>query len=354
MKKENLKSGYTTGACAAVAAKAAACLITGDDLPEYVEITLANGDRARMKVEEGEKIENGARAAVIKDAGDDPDITHGSSVFADVFMTDRGEVQFEAGEGVGTVMRAGLSVPVGEPAINPGPRRMITEAVREVTDIPLVVRVSIPGGEKLAQKTFNPKLGVEGGLSILGTTGIVRPYSCDAIRQSIMCLLNVALAAGVRAPVFTPGNIGTKAAIETLKIKKETVVEIGNEWGFIMDSEPVKKLEAILAVGHPGKLGKLITGQWDTHSKNSTSAVPIFLETAEEALGFRPDADNTVEEIFSVIDERQGKALGDLASKRIAEAIGRKVGRDIPVSVVLINMVSKIVGAHGDLSRWSG
>ncbi|MDH5509291.1 MAG: cobalt-precorrin-5B (C(1))-methyltransferase CbiD, partial [Nitrospinota bacterium] len=172
---QTLRTGYTTGACASAAAKAAAMILMGQQAPNRVEIVLANGESAEMEIVDTALTRTGATAAVVKNAGDDPDITHGARIVAEVSWMDDGDIRFEAGEGVGTVTRRGLSMPPGEPAINPGPRKMIAMALRDVTDKPILVRVSIPGGRELAPKTFNPRLGVEGGLSILGTTGIVRP-----------------------------------------------------------------------------------------------------------------------------------------------------------------------------------
>ena len=171
--------------------------------------------------------------------------------------------------------KPGLAIPPGEPAINPVPRRMIREAVREVTPRGVRVTISIPGGGELARKTFNPRIGIVGGLSILGTTGIVRPFSCSAIRETLRCTLNVAAAAGIRAPVFVPGHIGERAARAHFRVADEQIVEVGNEWGFVLDEALGRPFSALLILGHPGKLAKLTAGDWDTHSGRSGSALPV-------------------------------------------------------------------------------
>ena len=162
---------------------------------------------------------------------------------------------------MGTVTKPGLAIPPGEPAINPVPRRMIREAVREVTPRGVRVTISIPGGGELARKTFNPRIGIVGGLSILGTTGIVRPFSCSALRESLRCALNVAAAAGIRAPVLVPGHIGERAARAHFRVADEQVVEVGNEWGFVLDEAAPASLFGPPDRGPSGKAGEADGGR---------------------------------------------------------------------------------------------
>jgi cobalt-precorrin-5B (C1)-methyltransferase len=168
-------SGFTTGTCAAAAAKAATMLLCGQPAPSEVEVEIADGTRVRLPVTQVRKTAKACQAAVRKDAGSDPDVTHGSLIMTTVAWGTDKTIAFHAGEGVGIVTKPGLAVPPGEPAINPVPRRMIQTAIREITSRGVRVTISIPGGEAWAAKTFNPRLGVTGGLSILGTTGRVRP-----------------------------------------------------------------------------------------------------------------------------------------------------------------------------------
>jgi cobalt-precorrin-5B (C1)-methyltransferase len=349
-----LRTGYTTGACASAAAKAAAMALLGLGAQSRVEITLANGAKAAMDIIETALADGGAMAAVIKDAGDDPDVTHGARIAAQVWWMDEGDIVYEAGEGVGTVTRKGLSMPPGSPAINPGPRRMIAMALRDVTDRPARVRVSIPGGRALAQKTFNPRLGVVGGLSILGTTGIVRPYSLPALRQSILCGLDVALAEGGAMPVLTPGNIGTRAAREIYKISPEKIVEAGNEWGFILEEAGKRRIGGALIVGHPGKLAKLAMGQWDTHSKRSEAAAPFVAAMAEKLLGRALEPSETVEGIFDQLNDEETLALGQALAEAARRGAMEKAGGGFPVAVALVNMKLAPLGTAGDMAPWSG
>jgi cobalt-precorrin-5B (C1)-methyltransferase len=348
----HLRTGYTTGSCAAAAAKAAVRLLAGGEAGLLSEIPLPGGARIALPIVHARLTESGAEAAVRKDAGDDPDATHDALILASVAWSGGEEVEFCAGEGVGIVTKPGLAIPPGEPAINPVPRQMIREAVREVTPRGVRVTISIPGGDRIAQKTFNPRIGIVGGLSILGTTGIVRPFSCSAIRETLRCALNVAYGAGVRAPVFVPGHIGEKAARADFRVTDEQVIEVGNEWGFALDEAAQHHFSALLIVGHPGKLAKLTAGDWDTHSGRSGSALPVVEALHVKVLG-RPAAQAaTVEGLVSDLSVQDKKALGDALAAAIAEVVTKRTkGRFMP-AVVLIDLKGRILGMTGDLTPW--
>jgi cobalt-precorrin-5B (C1)-methyltransferase len=260
-------------------------------------------------------------------------------------------IRFIAGEGVGTVTKKGLSIPPGQPAINPVPREMITTAIREVTDRSLKVMVSISDGERVGAKTFNPKLGIVGGLSILGTTGIVRPYSHPAIKESLKCMLSVAIAGGAKRPVFTAGNIGTRSAV-ALGMPKEHIIEVGNEWGFMLDSLEGKGIKSMLAVGHPGKLVKLIAGDFDTHSSRSKSALPTLAENFRELFGSGPEELATAEGFFLSLEKSKREEFADYISLKIAKAIKGRLKDGVKVTVALVNMESEIIGDSGGLEEW--
>ncbi|VAX25855.1 Cobalt-precorrin-5B (C1)-methyltransferase [hydrothermal vent metagenome] len=348
-----LRSGFTTGACACAAAKAAAIMLATGESVQKVMITLPEGGGATLPVEKVERVGDGAKAIVIKDAGDDPDITNGATIVVEITPAEGDEIVFEAGEGVGIVSKAGLSIPAGEPAINPVPRRMISESIREALGVSVRVRISIPGGEKLASKTFNPRLGVVGGLSILGTTGIVRPFSCQAVKQSIVCLLNVALANGADRVVFTPGAIGARAASQIFGINHEQIVEISNEWGYMLDIITGKEVKKIVAIGHPGKLAKLAAGHWDTHSKRSPTAAPYVIQMAEQIFSRAMPESETVEGVFGALDRGEMEILGNSLAKKISEAIEKKVGGRLEVAVALVNMKSRLIGIYGKMDEWN-
>lgn len=325
--------------------------LCGSPVPAMVDIPLRNGARAQLPVT-GITVNDGyATASVVKDAGDDPDITNGVTVMTTVAWATDGDITFAAGDGVGMVTKSGLSIPPGEPAINPGPREMIRAAVREVTERPALVTVSIPGGVELAQRTFNPRLGIAGGLSVLGTTGIVRPYSHPALRESLKCALNVALAGGFQHVVFTAGNIGTNAA-EKMGVSRDRIVEVSNEWGYMLDLLAHYDIGGLLAVGHPGKLVKLAGGEWDTHSSRSGSAMPYVMETARKTLGVTPPASNTVEGIIESFDGSQRLALASALAQDVATAIAERTKGRFTVCAALVNMKGEVTGLCGDIAEW--
>lgn len=347
-----LRNGYTTGSCAAAAAKAAALVLAGEGVVESVEIPLPDGRRISLPLVYARARADGAEAAVRKDAGDDPDVTNGALITAAVCWTGGNEIEYAAGEGVGTVTKPGLAISPGEPAINPAPRRMIAQAVREVTLRGVRVTIAVPGGEELARKTFNPRIGVTGGLSILGTTGIVRPFSCSALRESIRCAIRVAAASGVRTPVFVPGRIGERAARANCRVADDQVVEVGNEWGCALDEAAGHPFAALLTVGHPGKLAKLAAGDWDTHSGRSASALPVVEKMQAEILGRPAAAPLTVEGLFAALPAGDKRLLGDALAKTVKEAVETRTGGKCTVAAVLIDLGGRILGEAGDLATW--
>ena len=260
-----LREGFTTGSCAAAAALACCLRQTAGECPERVEILLPDGRRFAPRVISHEDGSCGVR----KDSGDDPDITDGVEVVARVEPeADEGPVRFFAGEGVGIVTQPGLKLPAGEAAVNPVPRRMIEEAVRSVWGIRGArVTLSIPGGRELARRTFNPRLGIEGGLSILGTSGVVRPMSEEALKDALYEELKMRRAQGWETLVFTFGNQGEKAMRRLYP--DLPAVQMSNEVGFMLDAARELGVRRIILGGHPGKLCKVAAGVMQTHSRTA-------------------------------------------------------------------------------------
>jgi cobalt-precorrin-5B (C1)-methyltransferase len=347
-----LRSGFTTGTCATAAAKAAATFLFAGTALKDVEIAIPAGERVVIPILYVRGNHESAEAAVRKDAGDDPDVTNGVTVIASVARIAGDAVVIAAGEGVGTVTKPGLSVPPGEPAVNPGPRRMIRDAVREVIDCGIRVTISIPGGKEIAARTFNPRLGIIDGLSILGTSGRVRPFSCSALRTSLKCLLDVAAASGIRAPVFVPGHIGERAANRNFNLSPGQVIEVSNEWGYMLDCAAGQGFQAIMVLGHPGKLAKLAMGEWDTHSARSKSALPFVSDLAGDILAEKIHGMPTVEGLFSALSAEERQGLGDILAGRVRIAVSGRVGSHVETAAVLVNMRGEIIGVDGDLRRW--
>jgi cobalt-precorrin-5B (C1)-methyltransferase len=331
-------------------------VLCGQAVPQTIDVALPDGTRAALAVLSAKTCGDSAEAAVRKDAGDDPDVTDGKTIIARVRWTDGNEIAFAAGEGVGTVTRPGLSVPPGEPAINPVPRAMIRQAVREVTGRGLHVTLSIPGGREIAEKTFNPRLGIVGGLSILGTTGRVRPFSHPALQAALKCGIDVAVACAINAPVLVPGHIGERSARRHFELRPEQVVEVSNEWGFMLDLAARAPFEHILIVGHPGKLAKLAEGEWDTHSSRSINAVAPVMTLAQNVLGREIAETPTVEGLFDALglDERRlvANALAERIRRRVEDFVQAIEKRARGTAVVLINMQTEWLGSSGELSAW--
>jgi cobalt-precorrin-5B (C1)-methyltransferase len=268
-----LRRGWTTGTCAAAAARAAfEALLTGE-FPDPVPVLLPGGGRPEFALARQERGSDWALAGVIKDAGDDPDVTHGALVMAKVRALPRNSgVVFRAGAGVGTVTRPGLPLPPGEPAINPVPRRMIRAGLEEVAvscgaALDVEVELSILDGEKLAERTLNARLGILGGLSILGTTGIVVPYSCSAWIHSIHRGIDVARAAGLDHVAGATGSTSEKAVQMLHQLPEIALIDMGDFVGGMLKYVRKHPVARVTIAGGPGKISKLGQGLLDLHSR---------------------------------------------------------------------------------------
>jgi cobalt-precorrin-5B (C1)-methyltransferase len=350
-----LRRGWTTGTCAAAAAKAAyAALVTGE-FPDPVEVTLPRGERPSFALAMTRQDQTSAAAGVVKDAGDDPDVTHGALVIATVRAGAPGAgVTFRAGEGVGTVTRAGLPLPPGEPAINPVPRRMIRDAIAEVAAAAgraadAEVEISIPGGEALAAKTLNGRLGIVGGLSILGTTGIVVPYSCAAWIHSIQRGIDVARAAGLTHIAGSTGSNSEAAVQKLYDLPEIALIDMGDFVGGMLKYLRAHPLPRVTIAGGVGKMTKLAQGLTDLHSKRGEVDLALLADFTRGADGSaalcpRIVAANNAAEAFSLARE-EGIALGDAVARAAQQTAARIVeGRDIAVEVILFDRDGVLVG----------
>ena len=261
MKK--LREGFSTGSCMTGGAAAAALWLTTGTCPEVVEVETPIGRTLYLDVIPKEK----GVCGIVKDAGDDPDVTNGSEVITKVeLLPEDGAITFVGGDGIGTVTEEGLKLPVGEPAINPVPRQMTERALRKIIgDRGAVVTVSIPGGEELAKKTFNPRLGVLGGLSVLGTTGIVRPMSEEAMKDSLLVELDMYARQGHRSILFVLGTTGENA-LKARYGQFACVLQVSNYIGFMIEEAVERGFTDILIGGFVGKLVKVASGTMNTHS----------------------------------------------------------------------------------------
>ena len=275
MAKEPLRRGWTTGACATAATRAAYTALLTGEFPDPVTISLPRGRQSSFALATEELGNTFARAGIIKDAGDDPDVTHGAMVIATVRLGPLGQgVRFLAGEGVGIVTKPGLPLPVGEPAINPVPRQLMNETIRELAAAfrgsgDVDIEISIPGGAKLAERTWNPRLGIQGGLSVLGTTGVVIPYSCSAWIHSIHRGIDVARATGLTHVAGCTGTNSESAVQALYALPDQAMLDMGDFAGGLLKYLRTHPVPQLTIGGGFAKISKLAMGHLDLHSGRS-------------------------------------------------------------------------------------
>ncbi len=348
-----LRTGFSTGANAAAAAKAAALLLTTGIAPTSVDIPFPAGNRHSFALSSTTHHGDSATAVVVKDAGDDPDVTHGAHLTATVRPTDGTEVEIAGGEGVGTVTRPGLGLDVGGPAINPVPRRMISEAVREVIPAGGVhVVISVPDGEKMARKTTNRRLGIVGGISILGTTGIVRPFSTASWRASVEQAISVLAAQGCPTLVLATGGRTERGAMALLpRLPEVAFVEVGDFTGAALRRAVEEGVSDVVFVGMVGKLTKLAAGVLMTHYTRSSVDTGLLGRITRGAggspeLAERVDGANTARHAYELW-ESAGllRPCGDALCGRVRDVLQRfsaAAGRELPARVAMVDFT----GAH--------
>ena len=349
VKGEKLRTGWTTGSCAAAAAKAAAKALLTGEAQEEVDIKLPRkGEerRVRFAVERCELGEGWAEAVVVKDAGDDPDVTHGAHLTARVSWREEPGIELDRGEGVGVVTKPGLGLPVGGPAINDVPRRMISYSVEEVLNPEergVHVVISVPGGEKMAEKTTNPRLGIIGGISILGTTGIVRPFSTASWRASVGQAVNVMGAQGHDTLVLSTGGLTEKAAMRLLPDLEEVCfVEVGDFTGYALKQAVKNKLSRVFFVGMVGKLTKLAAGVMMTHWTRSKVDNDLLAGITAEA-GGSPElieevrGANTARHAYELWRSANLEKAPHLLCTLAAENLGEYVEGKLEAHVVMVD-----------------
>ncbi|CAN5878663.1 cobalt-precorrin-5B (C(1))-methyltransferase [soil metagenome] len=351
-----LRTGWTTGTCASAAAKAAACALR-DQLPqEVVDVALPSGQRVSFAVESCTYTPALATAVVVKDAGDDPDVTHGAHLTVTVCRHDGPGVVLEGGEGVGVVTKPGLGIEVGAPSITGPPRAMITQAVGEVVDLAEVgvrVTVSVPGGEKMARKTTNARLGIVGGISILGTTGIVRPFSTASWRASVEQAVSVMAAQGERTVVLCTGGRTERGAMALLpELPEVCFVEVGDFTGAAIRRALSVDLQRVVFVGMAGKLAKLAAGVLMTHYTRSKVDLAFLGEITRAAGAAEPvvaevAAANTGRHAYEIW-EREGLlcAAGDELCTRVRGVLQRAGDGRLAADVAMVDFTGhRVVGA---------
>ena len=348
-KVEGLQRGFTSGTCAqAVSRGAAEMLLSGEVQPDVI-VTLKGGLELTLPLVNQEIHENSAFCGIIKDSGDDTDITNGKEFCAEVFWSDKPGVEIRGGKGVGRVTREGLSVPVGEAAINPNPRKMIRESLEPLLkEFPaegrgFTVVISIPEGEELAGETWNPRIGVEGGLSIIGTSGIIEPKSSRAFKASLVVLLKMAAKKDSSRVHITLGYVGEAYLTRHRGVQKEDMIEVGDHVGFALEAAASKGFGEIVFAGHIGKMAKVAAGLFNTHCKYGDARLETVAACAAAAGASREDVEalldmKMAEAAVSYLKERHLEEAFHIMNRRLVERCLLKIKKEIPFTSVILDL----------------
>lgn len=347
-----LRTGYTTGACATAAALAAALSLRDQRPVEEVEITLPRGERVKFSMAKVEVGPDRAYCGTIKDGGDDPDCTHKAEIGAEVQWDSRPGVHLEGGSGVGRVTKPGLGLDVGGPAINPVPHKMILEHLSRVTNGSkgLRVTVTVPRGQELAKRTLNDRLGIVGGISILGTTGIVYPYSTAAFKASITQGIDVARANGCDHVVLTTGGKSETFAMKLLPgLKEEAFVQMGDFVEFALKEAAARRVRKVTTCGMIGKLSKQAKGTGHTHARKSEVDTKFMADLAREcgappATAAEIEGANTARHVMEIVQARGVPGFFDILCRRVCEASHAKLGPAVATECILTDFEGNVLG----------
>ena len=350
-----LRRGWTTGACATAATRAAYTALLTGHFPDPVAITLPKGQTPSFPLAQFRQDGAIAEAGIVKDAGDDPDVTHGALILVRVRRGPEGSgVTFRAGDGVGTVTRPGLELPVGEPAINPVPRRMMTETVHEVAEAhddtgDVEIEIAIPGGEEMARNTLNGRLGIVGGLSVLGTTGIVTPYSCSSWIHSIHRGIDVARATGLDHAAASTGSVSEAAVQELYGLSETALLDMGDFAGGLLKYLRRHPIPRLTIAGGFAKLAKLAQGHMDLHSGRSRLDMARLGELAMQAgasvaLAERISIANTGRHALDLA-RQSSVPLADAVAEAARQVAQDTVGDGCRIEVLVFDRSGASIGA---------
>ena len=353
--QKKMRTGYTTGSCAAAAAKAAARMLLSGERVQQVRLMTPKGVGLDLEVENIRRQQNGVRCAVRKDSGDDPDVTNGIYVFAEVRKESGEGISLDGGEGVGRITKKGLEQPVGAAAINRVPRQMIREAVKEECvragyDGGLSVMISIPEGRKIAERTFNPRLGIEGGISVLGTSGIVEPMSEKALTDTIFLELKMLKENWIDRCCVVPGNYGRDFLAEQLGFDADQAVKCSNYIGETIDAAVNLEMRSMLLIGHVGKLVKVAAGVMNTHSRQADCRMEVLAAHAaaagasSELVQAVLDCITTTEALKLLKEKGLLSEVMERVTERVAFHLRHRAGENLQVEAILFSMEDGILG----------
>ncbi len=353
-KKKELRTGFTTGSCATACSKSGILSIINQKKIEKIDILLPNRSRLEIKINSCHFTDKTAKCSVIKDGGDDPDVTHGAEIFVDVEMTENiGEIEIDGGEGVGRVTKPGLGLEIGSAAINPTPKKMILENIREIgekflKENGIKITVSVPKGKELATKTDNPRIGIMGGISILGTSGIVIPYSTASFAAAIRQQIDVVSSMNDDSVVLTTGGRSEDFARKIIDLPDHSFIQMGDFSGYTIKQCAKKELKMAYVAGFIGKLAKIAAGIKQTHVKGGKVDMKFLSklakdcnaksETIEKILGA-----NTARNVQEIILEDKVEGFFDKVTKEAYNQMRSHSEEKIPVEVILFDFDGKVL-----------
>ncbi len=353
-KKTKLRTGFTTGSCATASSKAGILSIINQKKIESADILLPKRSRLKIQINSCEFTKDSARCSVIKDGGDDPDVTHGAEIFVDVKLTDDiGKIEIDGGEGVGRVTKPGLGLEIGSAAINPTPKKMILENVKEAGEELLekngiMITVSVPKGKELGPKTDNPRIGIMGGISILGTSGIVIPYSTASFAAAIRQNLDVVVAMGDDTVILTTGGRSEDFCKKIIELPDHCFVQMGDFSGYAIQQCAKKGLKKAFVAGFIGKLAKMAAGVKQTHVKGTKVDMKFLSEIAGKC-GANSDTirkilgANTARNVQEIIMEDKVDGFFDEITKEAYNHMRQHSEEKVPVEVILFDFDGKVL-----------
>ncbi|RDJ32121.1 MAG: cobalt-precorrin-5B (C(1))-methyltransferase [Crenarchaeota archaeon] len=345
---KKLRTGFTTGTCSTAASMASVLSIIYQKKIDFVEVELPKGNSIRIKIHSCVFEKNSAKCSVIKDGGDDPDVTHGAEIVVDVSITDQiGQIQINGGIGVGIVTKPGLGLEINKPAINPVPKKMIIDNLLRVGKDLLSrkgvnVTISVPKGKELAVKTDNPRLGIVGGISILGTSGIVIPFSTASYAASIRQNLDVSLAMGDKIVVLTTGGRSETFAKNIVDLPEHCFVQMGDFSGYTIQQCAKKNIEKAFVVGFIGKLAKMAMGVKQTHVKGSKVDMQFLADLvkktgSDNTIVERVKEANTARHVLEIVKESKNSDFFKLLCKEVYLQMRKHSENKVPIEIILFD-----------------
>ncbi len=354
-RKGLLKTGYTTGTCATAATKAALIALINRNPVDEVIVALPKGNTAKLKIVRCSFGSDRTECVVIKDAGDDPDVTHGAEIVSTVLWTGNvGRIEIDGGNGIGKVTKPGIGLEIGKPAINPIPMKMLINTIKEVADEQLKIRgvkviISVPKGEELAKLTDNPRLGIIGGISILGTSGIVLPYSTGSFTASIRQGLDVAKAMGQDTVVLTTGGRSEDFAKELLKLPEHCYVQMGDFAAYSVRQALIKGMNKVVIAGFVGKFSKMAMGVKQTHVKGSHVDMEFMASVAKECgavdeLVMEIMKANTARHVLEIVMRNKLNGFFDLLCRKIHSMMVNHTKGQVQIECIMLDFDGKVIG----------